>query len=145
MTGGHIDQEVVERRLAHLIDSVEVLRDYHGMTVERLASSPKTYWVVEHGLQICIQAVLDIAAHLVAALDGPIGDEYKDHILALVGLGILPSDFARRIAPMVGFRNIVVHDYLEVDLSEVHRVLGEHLDDFILFAAYVREFLDKHE
>jgi len=30
-------------------------------------------------------------------------------------LGVLPVDFARHLAPLAGFRNILVHEYLEVE------------------------------
>ena len=138
-----MDPEVVERRLRRLLEAVEVLKDYQRLSVEELAATPQVYWAVQHGLQICIQAVLDIATHLVAASGARIGDNYRSYIVALGALGVVPNEFAQRLAAMAGFRNILVHEYLDVDLGEVHRVLTQNLGDFQEFARYILEYLSK--
>ena len=53
---------------------------------------------------------------------------------------MLPADFAERLAPLAGFRNILVHEYLAVDWDEVYRNL-QRLDDLYQFAEYVRNWL----
>lgn len=141
MTGAHVDRAVMERRLAHLLESVDVLKEYQGLSLEELSASPKVYWAVQHGLQLCVQSVLDIASHLVATLGGPIGEEYRSHVLALGTLGILPQPFADRIAAMAGFRNVLVHEYIDVDLAEVRRVLTQNLGDFEEFASHIHAYL----
>lgn len=141
MTGARVDRNVVERRLTHLLASVDILKEYQALSPEELAAGPKVYWAVQHGLQLCVQAVLDIATHLVAALGGPIGEDYRSQIMALADLGVLPRAFAERIAPMAGFRNVLVHEYMDVDLREVHRFLTHHLGDFEAFAYYIHRYL----
>lgn len=145
MTGARIDRSVVEQRLAHLLESVDVLKEYQGLSLKELSATPKVYWAVQHGLQLCIQAVLDIASHLVAALGGPIAEDYRGHILTLGNLEVVPRSFADRIAAMAGFRNVLVHEYLDVDLAEVHRVLTQNLGDFEEFAYHVHAYLSKSE
>jgi uncharacterized protein YutE (UPF0331/DUF86 family) len=44
------------------------------------------------------------------------------------------------MAPMAGFRNVLVHQYLEIDQKEVYRYL-ENLDQFYEFDGYIREWL----
>ena len=39
---------------------------------------------------------------------------------------------------MVGFRNVLVHGYDDVDLGIVHDVLERHLGDFTAFVESVR-------
>lgn len=131
----------MERRLKHLLESVDVLKEYQGLSLEELAESPKVYWAVQHGLQLCVQAIVDIAAHLVAALGSPLPDDYRGYIVALGKLGALSRQFADRIAALAGFRNILVHEYLDVDLAEVRRVLNQNLGDFEEFAAHVYAYL----
>jgi hypothetical protein len=55
--------------------------------------------------------------------------------------------FASRFRAVAGFRDVLVHGYLEVDLARVHAVLNMHLVDFREFAEYVRIYLatvDEH-
>lgn len=78
-----MDRTVIQRRLAHLLTSIEVLKEYEHLSLDELSATPKVYWAVQHGLQLCVQAVIDIATHIVAALGGPIGEDYRSYIVAL--------------------------------------------------------------
>ena len=42
---------------------------------------------------------------------------------------------------MAGFRNVLVHAYLDVDLDVLVRALREGLDDFRAFALHVEAWL----
>jgi uncharacterized protein YutE (UPF0331/DUF86 family) len=55
-------------------------------------------------------------------------------------LGVLPPDFADQIAPIAGFRNILIHEYLVVDWDEVYENLA-NLDALSRFAALIRAWL----
>jgi uncharacterized protein YutE (UPF0331/DUF86 family) len=52
-------------------------------------------------------------------------------------LGVLPADFSRHLAPIAGFRNILVHEYISVDWDLVYENL-QRLDDFDRFRELVR-------
>jgi uncharacterized protein YutE (UPF0331/DUF86 family) len=55
-------------------------------------------------------------------------------------LGVLPPDFAQHLAPLAGFRNILVHEYLQVEWDEVFQHL-QNLEDLRLFVTYVSQWL----
>ena len=53
--------------------------------------------------------------------------------------GLVDADLASRWATMIGFRNILVHEYMEIDRRLVHEHLRERLGDFDeLRLAFVR-------
>jgi Uncharacterized conserved protein len=56
-------------------------------------------------------------------------------------VGVLPPDFARRLAPIAGLWNILIHEYLTVDWDEVYTNLAK-LDDLSHFADLIRRWLD---
>lgn len=97
--------------------------------------------MVERGLQLCTQNALDIATHLAASAGRDVPD-YATAIHQLSDLGVLPAEFAARFRPVAGFRNVIVHGYLDVDLTVVHRLLNNRLDDFVEFARLVGLHLD---
>ena len=43
---------------------------------------------------------------------------------------------------MIAFRNIIIHEYAEIDLEAVYQNLSR-LDDLRRFATYIAEFLEK--
>lgn len=57
-------------------------------------------------------------------------------------LKVLPSDFARNLAPLAGFRNILAHEYLVVDWDHVFEKLHQ-TDDLVHFTEHIRDWLLK--
>ncbi len=139
MSPGELDRTVVRRHLLALDQALQTLRQHQGRSVEVLRSSREERWVVERGLQLCIQNVLDVATHVAASAGRDVPD-YATAIDLLAELEILPADFAARFRAVAGFRNVIVHGYLDVDPAIVHRLLNERLEDFAEFARSI----DRH-
>jgi len=53
---------------------------------------------------------------------------------------ILTKEMAENMRGMLGFRNIAVHEYQELDLDIVQAIIEHHLQDLLEFA---REMLKK--
>ncbi|NMB24028.1 MAG: DUF86 domain-containing protein [Firmicutes bacterium] len=66
-------------------------------------------------------------------------------ILQLGQQGIIPQSFAERIAPMAGFRNLLVHEYLQINFHQTYDILRNRLEDFRTFASYIVAFLKANE
>jgi hypothetical protein len=137
---GRFDAAVIHRHLLVIDEALQTLRRHRGKPVEALASDREELWVVERGLQLCAQNALDIATHLAASAGRDVAD-YGAAVVQMADLGILPREFATRFRQVAGFRNVIVHGYLDVELHTVHRLLNEHLDDFVEFARHVNRHL----
>jgi uncharacterized protein YutE (UPF0331/DUF86 family) len=93
--------------------------------------------MVEHGLQLAIECVLDIGNHLVASeqLGSPQSDR---EVIELLGQrGVLPPAFVDQVRGMPGFHNILLHDYLTVDTAVVWELLQRGPAQFREFIAHV--------
>ncbi|MEM9553789.1 MAG: DUF86 domain-containing protein [Acidobacteriota bacterium] len=109
---------------------------------ERLFDDVKEERFIVHTLQLAIQAALDVASHIVA--DDRLGEPVTNHDLfqILARAEWLEADLATSLQRMVGFRNVIVHDYADVDLGIVRSVVTSHLSDFENFVAAVRARID---
>jgi uncharacterized protein YutE (UPF0331/DUF86 family) len=96
--------------------------------------------IAERNLEVAAQCVLAISHRLISLAGASRPRDYYESILRLGELGVLPPEFAEHLAPLAGFRNILVHEYLEVDWREVYRKL-QQLDDLARFADGVRQWL----
>ena len=142
MTRGRPDATVLRRHLFVITTAVDRLRRHAGRGAEELRADLDLLWSVERGLQLCAQNALDVATHLAAAA-GRDAPDYASAIDRLAEIGVLPGEFVRRFRGIAGFRNVLVHGYLEIDLDLVVRVLHERLGDFEEFASYVERFLER--
>ncbi len=87
-------------------------------------------------LQRACEAAIDLAMHLVRLERLGIPQESRDAFVLLVKGGMLPYDVGEKMIKMVGFRNVAVHDYQELNLAIVHGIITEHLDDFLAFTRW---------
>lgn len=142
MSPGTIDRALVRRHLLALDGALRHLRRHAGKPLSALTADADVTWAIERGLQLCAQNVLDIATHL-AASHGQDTPDYTAAIDALERIGALPAEFIARFRGIAGFRNVLVHGYLDVDPARVHALLNERLDDFAEFAARVDAFLSR--
>ena len=67
MSPGEIDTQVVRRHLLAIRKALEILTSHSGAPLSALESNHEERWVVERGLQLCAQNVLDVATHIAAA------------------------------------------------------------------------------
>jgi uncharacterized protein YutE (UPF0331/DUF86 family) len=140
MSPGELDAAVVRRHLLAIDEALQTLRRHQGQPLDALVSVREELWAVERGLQLCAQNALDVATHVAASAGRDVAD-YGSAIDRLAELDVLPRDFAVRFRAIAGFRNVIVHGYLDVDVASVHRLLNERLDDFSEFARLVDRYL----
>lgn len=60
-----------------------------------------------------------------------------ESFLLLVDAGIISKKMGDRLKGMVGFRNILVHEYKKLDLSIMVEVIEHHLNELIEFAQII--------
>ncbi|PIQ77828.1 hypothetical protein COV82_02635 [Candidatus Peregrinibacteria bacterium CG11_big_fil_rev_8_21_14_0_20_46_8] len=96
---------------------------------------------IERYLQLSLEAVLDISNTIIneESLEKP--NEYKDAILILGQAGILPKKFAEKFAPAAGFRNILVHDYVQLDVKKVFAHFKQDAKDIEIFLKHILKYL----
>lgn len=130
------DQDLVAKKLALIETCVRELRSL--ARPEEIRRDVREERFVEHTLQIAIQAVLDVAAHIVS--DERLGEPRTNRELfdLLERYGWVTEGLAGSLRSMAGFRNILVHGYEMVDLAIVEEILRNHLEDLLSFVKAVR-------
>ena len=136
------DKKLVMKKLSELEECVGALERMRKYDSAAIKSDKEKEWAVEHGLQVSIQIVVDIGAHILASSGEGDVEDYAEIIERLGKKGVLPKDFATRIKGMAGFRNILVHEYAKLDMDLVCDMLKNRLDDFRKFAGHVNKYME---
>ena len=66
--------------------------------------------------------------------------ESKESFEILARAKVIPQELADKLKGMVGFRNIMVHQYQEMDIKIMVDVIEHRLDDLVVFTTHVMEF-----
>lgn len=129
-----VDADSVFAKLARLDSLLAVLEDARARGKAAVTSDVHVQLEVERALQVSIQICIDIGAHLVSELGLRPAEDYQGVFASLASHGAIDSDLASRLGDAAGLRNLLVHDYGDIDHARLWDTLGE-LDDLRSFAS----------
>ena len=92
-------------------------------------------------LERALQATIDIAAHIVKTEKLGIPATSRELFQMLEEAKIITPDTAKQMQNMVGFRNIAVHDYQNLNIDILIAIIEHHLNDFIHFNREILTYL----
>lgn len=141
-----LDDETESRlldRAEYVEEAVTVLASKQSLAPEEYRANREQRAIVEREFQTAIEACIDIAGILIAALDEPMPETNADRFVRLIKLDLLTEDTGRRMRDAAGFRNVLAHQYGdELDHDLVFRHLQTELDVFVSFLREVRSAID---
>ncbi len=108
------------------------VREEYANNPDRLGDLTRQDSMVLNVQRAC-EAAIDLAMHRVAQLRLGVPQTSREAFVLLERAGILTSETGRRMRAMVGFRNVAVHAYQELQLTILRSVIEEHLGDFETF------------
>lgn len=129
-----VDRARLAAILGRVTARLAILERYAAAERDPLLADQTRLDALKYTFQTAIEACIDAAQHVVAArgLGTPASNGAAFRLLA--GAGLLDSALAQSLADAVGFRNVLVHGYAEVDDARVVDNL-DLLDDLRSFVA----------
>lgn len=135
-----VDPEKISDRLERLSALLDELLVIKGEGYDSYMASFRVRLATAHAIQLAVQVCLDIGAHLIAEEGLKMPDDYRG-VFGALKAGGLGDELADRLSAAAGMRNVLVHDYLEVDDKAVWEALGR-LDDLREFSRFAKSQLD---
>ena len=99
--------------------------------------------LAERFLHLASESVLDMAQHVISDMGYRQPNDYKDSMEVLREEGILDDDLAERLKGWMGFRNVLVHFYLEIDHNLSYDAIRNDLGDLEQFKERMSRLLDE--
>ena len=87
-------------------------------------------WLAERGMQLAAEIALDVGNHILSAHFGVLTRYYEDVLTQLATCGVIDSELRERFRGLGGFRNLLVHGYLNLDADRVAQVLADAPERF---------------
>lgn len=126
--------DVVARKLLIVNETLRRLDRADAMDAAALGADPMLQAAVERWLQVAIEACSDLAFHVVADAGWTPPTTGRGAFASLAAHGKLAPDLAARLGLTCGLRNLLVHDYAEVDRTQLAAAVRSALTDLRAFA-----------
>ncbi|MBW3630420.1 MAG: DUF86 domain-containing protein [Gemmatimonadetes bacterium] len=143
-----VRRDFIARKLRLIAEDLGRLAHFRDDSLETLTGDFLRMAAVERLLERIVMRAIDINEHLVGELSTGREERttrltYRDSFIRLAELSVYPAEFAERIARSAGLRNILVHDYNDVDRRIVHGSIRGCLEDYRRYVELVDGFVER--
>lgn len=136
------DQELIQNKLNQIIEYMDELNQIVAMPDEEIKKDYLVYHTAERLLQLIVDTMTDINMHFIKERQLSVPDDLQSTFHTLAVNGILPDDFAEKIAPVVGMRNLLVHRYEKLDRDLFVRKLKQNFSDFKQYTVFIERAIE---
>ena len=138
-----IDKEYIRQKIKLAEEYLQEIKEFLKVGDKAISSDLKNRYSLERVFLLLVEELIDINNYFIKALNLKPIDDLKSSFLAIGEAGILPLDFAKKISPLVGTRNILVHQYEKLNLEIFLKNLRGNIDDFETYFKHILVFLEK--
>lgn len=142
MTPRPLDLDVVHARLRRIRELLADLEAMGEITETRLADDAIARHAVERILTAVVDLAVAAASHVITARRQESSLTYADAFMTLGEIGAVDTDLARELAASARMRNVLVHQYLEIDLRYVAEGAARAPGAYRSFNAQLLRFLE---
>lgn len=107
---------------------------------EQIKNDIHLQWTLRYGLFESIQIVIDIACHITSKFNLGNPKTYTECIEFLQKENYLTNELTIKLIGMIGLRNILIHEYVTIDLKKLYALL-DFIEDFKNFAKNVKDYV----
>ena len=129
-----MDKEVLQTKLEALIRCVHRIKSQNVSSLQELEENLDKQEIIILNLQRAVQICVDIGNHILLDYKTPTPSTMSETFKYLAQNNIIDSKNAENLSHAVGFRNIAVHQYENINCSIVYEIITKHLDDFKVFS-----------
>jgi uncharacterized protein YutE (UPF0331/DUF86 family) len=140
-----LEREAILPRIDGIRDNLEKLRVLGNLPFKKFCKDD-SYALTQHYLRLSLEGVFHIGSHILSRMPGGRAVEYKDIAIKLGKKGIVTATFSeKKLVPMAGMRNLLVHHYADIDHARLYGVIRDHLKDIEKFLQSIKKLIEKPE
>jgi len=136
-----VDSDVIDAKLRELSRRLRRVEAKRPDSVKQLAADEDLQDILTRNLELAIQTCIDIAFHLCGA-HGVVPTTAAEAFAQLARRDLIERSLGQRLRRAVGFRNVLAHEYAEVDWKIVMRVIRTDTRDLAAFGKAVVKMLE---
>ncbi len=138
-----LDLEKVYAKFRDIAESVERLRAFKDVPLEEFLRDRDKKDIASFRLVVATEAAIDLCLHCAAKKLRKVAEEYAACFKLLADHNLIDQDLASRLGRMARFRNLLVHQYWEIDYSSVYRLItGPDLADLEVFVRQITQLIE---
>ena len=136
-----MDIQRIENKLTELANYLEELSEFLPETQEEYETNTMAKRSSEKTFELASETIIDICNIIISENKFKTPQENRDSIERLVQNKILDKKLGEKLKDMIGFRNLLVHQYGKVDEQKAYKHLKEEIKDFEEFIESIQKYI----
>lgn len=137
-----IDIDLVRRKLSRMNMYLEKLRPISLKTLEEYKSDFYLTSSAERLVQLIVECTSYINNHVVVEAGNRPPEDYNTSFIRASEVGLISRELADNLKGSAGMRNILVHEYMDIDDEKVYAAITIALKDYKEYIKQVDKFLE---
>ncbi len=137
-----MDKAVILSKLESLRRCVLRAEEKRPSSLAGLVGGPDLQDIIVLNLERAVQTSVDIALHIISYLNVTPAETMRGSFVALQDAGCIDATTCKRMGNAVGFGNVAVHAYQEIDWEIVYSIISKHVNDFRNFARQINTLVE---
>lgn len=137
-----IDKMIICKKLKQLASYYQELEQIAaGLTFDNYQNQIITKRAIERDIQLIVECATDINNMILKQLSKGPAKDYFNSFIELAHNQVIEMDFALKLAPSTGLRNILVHEYEKIDDLIVFKSIANVLTFYRQYLQIIAEYL----
>ncbi|MFA6006439.1 MAG: DUF86 domain-containing protein [Candidatus Paceibacterota bacterium] len=132
---------VLENMIGFVRKYLTAIARYRTLSQEEIVADETIRGAVERYLYLMAQSTIDLAEAVVAYKRLRKPTTLSETFYVLDENNVIPHDLSERLVKMVGFRNVIAHDYVKVNYDILYDVLTKRYRDIEEFVEIIETTL----
>ncbi len=128
------DLKVIENKISSVKKYLKIVEGFTKHSKKEIESDLTLRGAVERYLYLVVQTAIDLAEAVVSYRGFRKPATFSETFYILNEENVIANELTEKMVKMTGFRNIIAHDYEEIDYSIVYDILNTGTND-------IRDFL----
>jgi uncharacterized protein YutE (UPF0331/DUF86 family) len=137
-----IDPDLVRRKLSRMNMFLEKLKPIAAKNYEEYIADFYLKTSAERLIQLIVECASDVNNHVVLEMNERPPEDYTSSFLRAADVGLISRELAERLKGSGGMRNIIVHEYMDIDDRKVYGSLKQAISGFKEYIRQVDTFLE---
>ena len=128
-----VDEKRITEKIQFIRKNVRKLEELAEIDKGKFLEDYRNYDTAKYNLQSTIEAMLDIANHIISRKELGNPETNAESFRLLEENNIIDKELLSIFIKMAKFRNRVVHLYDEIDDEQIYEIISNNLDDYKSF------------
>lgn len=133
-----INHYFLKERFDRIVVYLEQIEIILGNDDSRIRGDFTLLYAIERLIQLVVDEMIDVNTHIIRNEEFRAPDDFQSAFYTLGENGVIDEDLAKRLAPIVGLRNRLVHRYESVDMIFMLAMIRKERADITEYMKQIR-------